>query len=100
MSLQHAFISSSSPRFFACSAADNGKFISASSDKSLLLWDVASGKTIRKFRAHAGAINAVKLNEEATMAVSASYDASVKCWDLRSHERDPIQVMNEAKDRY
>jgi mitogen-activated protein kinase organizer 1 len=87
-------------RVYVYSAPDNSRFISASADKSLLLWDVASGKTIRKFRAHSGPINAVKLNEEATMAVSASYDASVKCWDLRSNDRDPVQVMNEAKDRY
>jgi hypothetical protein len=78
---------------------DNGRFISGSSDKSLILWDVATGKSIRKIRAHAGPVNAVRLNADATIAVSASYDATVKCWDLRSQQREPVQVLNDATDR-
>jgi mitogen-activated protein kinase organizer 1 len=40
----------------------------------------------------------VKLNEESTVLITASYDQTVKCWDLRSSNRDPIETMKDFKD--
>ena len=37
-----------------CSAHDNAKFASCGGDKSAFLWDVATGKMIRKFYGHEG----------------------------------------------
>ena len=39
----------------------------------------------RNYRgSHAGAVNCVRFNEDSSVAISGSLDASVKCWDLRS----------------
>lgn len=79
-------------------SCDNAHIVSGGMDKVVFLWDVSTSNIIRKFRGHAGHINSVKFNEESTVVFSASVDQSVKAWDCRSKSRDPIQVMNEAKD--
>lgn len=50
----------------------------------LINWDVSTGQPIRKIRAHGHRINCVKLAADASIAISGSYDATVKVWDLRS----------------
>lgn len=40
----------------------------------------------------------MRFNEEATLIFSASIDGTVKIWDVKSREYDPIQVLDEAKD--
>ncbi|CAF4147837.1 unnamed protein product, partial [Rotaria sp. Silwood2] len=43
-------------------------------------------------------VQAVCFNEEATIIFSASIDGTVKIWDVKSREYDPIQVLDDAKD--
>ena len=44
-------------------------------------------------------INCVKANQpDFTVLVSGSYDATVRCWDTRSKSKEPIQILNDAKD--
>lgn len=45
-----------------------------------------------------GRVHAVRFNEEATLIFSASMDGTVKIWDLKSREFDPVQVLDDAKD--
>lgn len=74
-------------RAAACrSAVDNSRFVSCGSDKTLIYWDVATGQPIRKLRGHSSRINCVRLNAEGTMAVTGSYDSTVRCWDLKANE--------------
>jgi mitogen-activated protein kinase organizer 1 len=52
-------------------------------------------------RAHSsclGRVQAVRFNEEATIIFSASIDGTVKMWDVKSREYDPIQILDDAKD--
>ncbi|KAK1153717.1 WD repeat domain-containing protein 83-like [Acipenser oxyrinchus oxyrinchus] len=79
-------------------SCDNSHLTSCGSDKTVILWDVATGQVIRKLRGHAGKVNCVRFNEEATVILSGSIDTSVRCWDTRSRQRDPIQILDEAKD--
>ena len=53
---------------------------------------------MKKYQAHAGRVQAVRFNEEATVIFSASIDGTVKIWDVKSREYDPIQVLDDAKD--
>ncbi|XP_015271350.1 PREDICTED: WD repeat domain-containing protein 83 isoform X2 [Gekko japonicus] len=76
---------------------DNSQLCSCGSDKTVVLWDVARGQVIRKFRAHAGKVNCVQFSEEA-MILSGSIDSSIRCWDCRSRRPDSIQILDEAKD--
>ena len=44
-------------------------------------------------------VNCVKFNQQdSSVILSGSYDATVRCWDCRSRSPDPIQVLDDAKD--
>lgn len=79
-------------------AQDKSKFLSAGEDRACFLWDVASSRVVRRIQAHSQRTNAVMFNQYDTVAFTASYDGTVKCWDLRSASRDPIQTMDDFKD--
>ena len=65
------------------SSCDNGHILTCGADKAVLLWEVNSAKIVRNFRgAHAGPVNCVCFNEDSTVAVSGSTDATVKCWEV------------------
>ncbi|KIM92002.1 hypothetical protein PILCRDRAFT_94165 [Piloderma croceum F 1598] len=81
-----------------CVSHDNSKFASSGGDRSIFLWDVTAGATTRRLPGHMGKINVVEFNEDSTVLASGSYDASVRLWDLRSQPRQPIQVLEEARD--
>mmetsp|Transcript_316 Transcript_316/g.890 ORF Transcript_316/g.890 Transcript_316/m.890 type:complete len:233 (-) Transcript_316:140-838(-) len=53
---------------------------------------------MRKLGGHTHRVNAVALNADASVAFSAGYDTTVRCWDLRSHMREPIQTLMQAAD--
>jgi mitogen-activated protein kinase organizer 1 len=79
-------------------AKDKTKFASCGEDRTCYIWDVATAQTIRRIQAHSHKINAVAFNNDATVLFSASYDQTVKCWDMRTINRDPIQIMSDFKD--
>lgn len=57
-----------------CSAYDNAKFVSGGGDRIVFYWDVATGQTIRRIPGHNGRINAVALNEDASVIVSGTLE--------------------------
>ena len=67
-------------------------------DKIVILWDVATGQALRKYRGHLSTVNCVKFNEESTVAISGSVDTTVRCWDCRSKKPEAFQIMNDGKD--
>ena len=62
---------------------DNSKFVSCGGDRSVFLWDVMTGNTIRRIAGHMGRINVVEFNDDASVVVSGSYDSTVRIWDIR-----------------
>ena len=81
---------------------DNGKFASCGNDKNALLWDVATGKVIRKFWDHGGRVNCVALNSTTqggeSVLVTGCYDTCVRVFDLKSRNSRPIQTLDYGKD--
>mmetsp|Transcript_12170 Transcript_12170/g.18379 ORF Transcript_12170/g.18379 Transcript_12170/m.18379 type:complete len:320 (-) Transcript_12170:135-1094(-) len=77
---------------------DNAKFVSGGGDKTAFLWDVSSGRVIRRFQSHSQRINTVHMNVDGTLLFTGSYDKQLHIWDLRSHNREPLQVLTDFKD--
>lgn len=81
---------------------DNSRFASGGNDKAVFLWDVASGTILRRFNAHAGKINDVRIggtHSDGSVLVTGGFDAVVRVYDLRAQGAwKPIMEMKEAKD--
>lgn len=55
-------------------------------DKTIKLWDAASGKEIRAFKGHTHAVTNVCFSIDARYIYSGSFDTSIKLWDVASGE--------------
>jgi mitogen-activated protein kinase organizer 1 len=65
------------------SAHDNAKFASCGGDKTVFVWDVASGQIIRRLQGHFGKVFSVAFNQDAQILASGGFDAKVMLWDMR-----------------
>ena len=59
-------------------APDNGRFVSVGGDKMVFIWDVTTGKTIRKFEGHTSRINSCAWNSDCSILATGSYDTSLR----------------------
>ena len=55
---------------------------SASSDKTIKIWDIRSQRLIQHYDAHTDAVNSVAFHPNGRFLVSASNDSTLKVWDL------------------
>jgi WD40 repeat protein len=53
---------------------DNAKFASGGGDRTVFVWDVATGQTTRRLPGHIGKVNAVEFNDDATVLASGMYE--------------------------
>eukprot|EP01040_Poterioochromonas_malhamensis_P008027 gene8027-8677_t len=77
---------------------DKSKFASGGDDKACFLWDVAGNRVMRRIQAHNLRTNSLCFNQDGSVLYTASYDKTVKCWDLRANQRDPIQTLSDFTD--
>jgi WD40 repeat protein len=63
---------------------DGTRAVSASSDKTLKVWDLESGRALRTLEGHSDGVRGVAVTPDGKRAVSASGDNTLKVWDLES----------------
>ncbi|HWG43955.1 MAG TPA: WD40 repeat domain-containing serine/threonine-protein kinase [Gemmataceae bacterium] len=68
-------------------SGDGKRALTASADKSVRLWDVASGETIHILNGHTQMVWSVAFSPDGKRAVSAGYDSTVRVWDLDKGEQ-------------
>ncbi|KAH6636989.1 WD40-repeat-containing domain protein [Chaetomium tenue] len=99
----------------------NAHFCSGGGDRAVLLWDVATAQTLRRFgsastaHSHAGRVNAVcfagstaggggggsgglGVSGGDSLVISGGLDCTVRVWDVRAGGARPVQVLSEARD--
>ena len=65
---------------------DGERFLSASTDQTIVLWDVASGDAIRTFNGHTDAVNSVAFTPDERHIISGSADGTLILWDVATGE--------------
>lgn len=63
---------------------DGSQFLSASSDKTVILWDGRSGNKLLTLAGHRYRVYASAWSPDGAKILSASYDGTIKIWDSRS----------------
>lgn len=70
-------------RSFAVSS--DGRFLlTGSADRTLMLWDMATGKELRSFHGHTARVDAVAFSRDGRVVLSGSSSGEMKLWDAAS----------------
>lgn len=64
--------------------ADGGRAVSGSDDRTVKVWDLATGKCTYTLEGHASPVWSVAVTPDGGRAVSGSYDGRLGVWDLRT----------------
>jgi WD40 repeat protein len=65
----------------------SGLLYSASTDHHIMVWNLASGKSIKDINAHSKAVNDIAVTSDGQILVSCSDDRLIRVWDLASGQK-------------
>jgi WD40 repeat protein len=69
---------------YAVAFSPDGKTLaSASQDRTIKLWDMASGQNTATLRGHAEAVLSVAFSPDGKILASAGQDKTIKLWDMQ-----------------
>src|SRR5262249_3112403 len=66
---------------------DGRQALSGSGDKTLILWDLATGKPIRTFKGHTALVRRVAFSPDGSQALSGSDDKTMILWDVATGQQ-------------
>ena len=69
----------------ALAMSPDGRYLaSAGEDLAISLWDLGSGRRIKKMLGHAATVYSMAFSNESSMLVTGGADWTVRCWDVKS----------------
>lgn len=74
-------------RVFGLAVSPDGRHVLTGGDSRLILWDAETRRQIRVVGNHDGTLSAAVFLPDGLRAVSASYDRTVRIWDLNSGQQ-------------
>ncbi|KAJ8610438.1 hypothetical protein MRB53_038532 [Persea americana] len=82
----------------AISCSPTGKIIASADDRGdIILWDIASGRLIKRMRGHSrGGIWSLDWSVESTVLVSAGADGTVRVWDVQPKNDANGKIISEG----
>ncbi|MEH1786437.1 MAG: WD40 repeat domain-containing protein, partial [Nostoc sp.] len=69
---------------------------SASSDKTIKIWDVSSGKLLKSLTGHTHWVSSIAYSPNGQQLASASWDKTIKIWDVSSGQ--PLKSLTGHSD--
>ncbi|MCB0163775.1 MAG: PD40 domain-containing protein [Anaerolineae bacterium] len=75
---------------------DGSQLASASDDKTIIIWEVATGQPNLVLKEHTDWVNSIAWNPDGTQLASASEDQTVIIWDIITGQ--PIATLNNHTD--
>jgi WD40 repeat protein len=63
---------------------DGRNLVSAGDDRHIIVWELATGKELLRWRAHDGQIPTVTIGPDGATVASGSRDDSIRAWELKS----------------
>ena len=76
-------------------SSDGKTLVSGSNDKTIKVWDLATGKELRTLTCHQDSVNSIALSSDGQTLVSGSYDETIKVWDLATGG-EPRTLNNQS----
>jgi len=74
-------------------SADGTCAVSASNDETLRVWELASGRCVKKLEGHTGSVCAIALSADGRQAISGSSDKTVRVWNVMTGQC--LRVMDK-----
>ncbi len=71
---------------------DGKQVVTASFDRTLKLWDLATQQSVRTMEGHTGIILTVAVSKDGTLIASGASDNTIRLWDVPKN--DPVKTLN------
>ncbi len=79
----------------AVAVSADGKFaLTGSTDQTALLWDLETGKQLRRFVGHDDAVSAVQFSKDGQFVLTASWDKTARLWETATGKQIRVFVEN------